>query len=433
MTLVETGVRVTSPIAARELDGLHSLAQTGLGSVDGRRTCEKSIGGALHINGNYHVGETRFMANEREALERLLPGLADALVEVDFDALESAASPAAALFKRHRGTNMVIPRARGGLGASGIELVRVQRALGSLAPSLSIIAAMHNFSATALVEYAMFGEDYGDALLESLSEGNSLLASGFAEGRPGARPLDMQMVAELGADEQWRINGAKRPCTSSRSMDFLTAGVTAIDREGRKRRAVALIPADAAGISREPFWRSHVLAGAESDAVHLKNVVVPFDLVIPTQRNEELDPVELKGYVWLQACLSASYLGIGSRLVQLVLAKGSRVDQVQRASLAAELDACMLAIERVAVEADNASDLEGLLADTVKVRFLVIATLERVAMRAAELLGGLSFIESSQVGYLLAATRALAFHPPNRGVGMTSLSYYLDGGRLDLA
>jgi hypothetical protein len=40
--------------------------------------------------------------------------------------------------------------------------------------------------------------------------------------------------------------------------------------------------------------------------------------------------------------------------------------------------------------------------------------IERVVISATATLGGMSFIESPEIAYLLGATRALAFHPPSR-------------------
>jgi hypothetical protein len=44
----------------------------------------------------------------------------------------------------------------------------------------------------------------------------------------------------------------------------------------------------------------------------------------------------------------------------------------------------------------------------------------------------MAFIESSEVAYLLAATRALAFHPPSRAAASGPLARYLSGDLLTL-
>jgi len=57
-------------------------------------------------------------------------------------------------------------------------------------------------------------------------------------------------------------------------------------------------------------------------------------------------------------------------------------------------------------------------------------TIERVVMSAAASLGGMSFIESPEIAYLLGATRALAFHPPSCSAAAGAIARYLAGGPL---
>src|SRR5439155_20341289 len=124
------------------------------------------------------------------------------------------------------------------------------RAVASRAPSLGIAFTMHNFSVATLVEWAVFGEEYGRIILTSLAENSMLLASGFAEGRSGAKPLDMTMKARRAPGGGWLPTGKKKPCSLTYSMDFLTCGVVAECEDGVWRRGVGLVPADSPGIER---------------------------------------------------------------------------------------------------------------------------------------------------------------------------------------
>ena len=216
-------------------------------------------------------------------------------------------------------------------------------------------------------------------------------------------------------------------------MDFLTAGVTATGADGVPRRAVAIIPADIPGLDRRPFWENPVLGGAESDEVILTDVTIPEDFVFLADNNEALDPVELTGYVWLQMCLCASYLGVGSALIERVLQLGSKITSIERMAILTEIETAFTALERVAQGMASGEETERLLARIVSVRSAAMGALERSSMRCAELLGGIAFIKSPDVCYLMAATRGLAFHPPSRAFGSTKLSDYYDGAVLDLA
>ncbi|MFD0381645.1 acyl-CoA dehydrogenase family protein [Streptomyces stramineus] len=130
----------------------------------------------------------KFQQLDRDACERLLPGLADRLAAVPFDRLESPRSPAIALFRDHGGTNLLVPRAYGGIGASALEAVRVVRALASLAPSLAVATAMHHFSVGMLFSIGPLyahNSTFRTAVLDVIAKNRSLIASGFAEGRSG--------------------------------------------------------------------------------------------------------------------------------------------------------------------------------------------------------------------------------------------------------
>ena len=313
-----------------------------------------------------------------------------------------------------------------------MEGARTLRAIASRAPSLGIVCTMHNFSVSTLVEWAMFGEEYGELLLTGLAENSMYVASGFAEGRSGSRPLDMTMRARRAPGGGWLLSGKKKPCTLTYSMDFLSCGVSVEAEDGTRRRAVGLVPADSPGIERRPFWKSHVLAGAESDEVILTDVHVPDDFVFVIEGSDQLDPVEVTGYIWFQMALATTYLGIVSGLVERLLAAGKGTSE-ERGGILAQVEAFAAAIDGIAYSLDAREDRDRLLSRALSTRFALQGAIETIAMRCAELLGGLAFIGSSEVAYLLCASRALAFHPPGRIPASRALDEYARGGVLDVS
>jgi alkylation response protein AidB-like acyl-CoA dehydrogenase len=373
-----------------------------------------------------------FLGTERVLLERFMPGLDAELKSIPLDVLEGRQNPSIRMLKEAKGPALLIPKRYGGLGATAVEGARTLRAIASRAPSLGIVCTMHNFSASTLVEWAIFGEEYGEFLLAGLAENSMYLASGFAEGRSGSRPLDMTMRARRAPGGGWLLNGRKKPCTLTYSMDFLSCGVSVEDEDGTRRRAVGLVPADSPGIERRPFWKSHILAGAESDEVILNDVHVPDDFVFIVEGSANLDPVEVTGYIWFQLALSSTYLGIVSGLVERLVASGKGTAE-ERGGVLAQVEAQAAAIDGIAYSLDAREDRERLLARALSTRFALQGTIETVAMKCAELLGGLAFIGSSEVAYLLCAARALAFHPPGRIQASRALDDYARGGVLDIS
>lgn len=373
-----------------------------------------------------------YLRTERALLERFLPGLDEALKAIPLAVLEDRQNPGIRLFKDAKGPALLIPVRYGGMGATAPEGARVLRAIGSRAPSLGVVCTMHNFSVSTLVEWAIFGEEYGEALLSGLAAESLYVASGFAEGRTGARPLDMTMKARRAPQGGWLISGKKKPCTLSHSMDFLSCGLVAEVEPGVWKRAVGLVPADSPGIERKPFWKSPILAGAESDEVIVSDVHVPDDFVFVVDDSQALDPVEVTGYIWLQVALCSTYLGMVSSLVERVLAAGKGSAE-ERGMLVAQTESLAAAIDGVAYALDSRKEEQrSLLCRALSMRIAAQGSIEQIAMRAAELLGGMAFIQSPEVAYLLCACRAMAFHPPGRLFASAALDEYARGGGLDV-
>lgn len=367
---------------------------------------------------------------ERAALERHLPGLDKQLAELPLADLERPGSPGLGLFREAGGPALLVPAEHGGLGASALDAVRVQRAVGARSPSLAVATTMHHFSVASLAEMAAATDGMAWAMLQAVAENRWLLSSGFAEGKPGQHILTPSMRGTP-VPGGLRVSGSKKPCSLTWSMDLLSASV-AVDGAGGTRLAVVLVPAVSEGITRRPFWGTPVLAGAESDEVVLDGVFVPEQLVIYPDGPAGMDPVQTRGFVWFETLISASYVGAASALLERVVTAG-RGTALDRVTLAADLDAATAALERVALalQGEDVHDSD-LLGRALCVRYAVEQTLARVSDAALALAGGIGFIGSPDLAYLLAACRPLSFHPPSRVGAAQALDAWLGGERLVL-
>lgn len=375
----------------------------------------------------------RYLGRERAALEALLPGLDAELASRPLGELESPGSPGIKAFKELGGPGLLVPTAHGGKGADALNAVRVQRAIGSRSPSLAVATTMHHFSLASLVVLSETGNGFEWMLLTGIVDGNLLLASGFAEGQPGGSILRPTMTARV-TDEGIRVDGAKRPCSLARSMDLLTASVMVPRLDGTgEQLAVVLIPADGPGIAVAPFWGSFALAGAESDQVTVTDVLVPPDLVVRTDvpEGQVLDDIQTTGFVWFELLMTAGYLGAASALVERVVAN-ERIPDIERVRLVGETEAAMAAVENVARQTGNALCDQSLLVDSLYVRYAAQDTIARVVPRAVELLGGLNFMSSDDIGYLAAAVNGLGLHPPARSRMSGPLARHLGGQPLEI-
>jgi alkylation response protein AidB-like acyl-CoA dehydrogenase len=376
----------------------------------------------------------RFLERERATLAKLLPDLDPALRQIPLMELERPGSPGIRLFRDSGGPGLLVPESHQGRGAGALDALRVQRAIGSRSPSLAVATTMHHFSMATLVGLGALGDGLEWMLIEGVAAANRIIASGFAEGRSGAGILEPSMTATV-TEDGVRVNGVKRPCSLARSMDLLTASVLVPREDGQGQElAVALVPAESEGLSVSGFWSSAFLAGAESEQVTLTDVLVPPELLLrtATPTGQQLDELQTAGLIWFQVLMTGSYLGAASALVERVLLN-DRIPEHERVRLYVETEATTAAAEGVARRVDDGDLDESTLAQSLYVRYGVQDALARIVPRAVELLGGLNFMTSDEVGHLAACANGLALHPPSRSRMTGPFAAYLADQPLTIA
>jgi alkylation response protein AidB-like acyl-CoA dehydrogenase len=293
---------------------------------------------------------------------------------------------------------------------------------------------MHHFSMATLVGLGALGDGLEWMLVEGVAASGRIIASGFAEGRSGAGILEPSMTATV-TEDGVRINGVKRPCSLARSMDLLTASVLVPREDGEgEELAVALVPAESEGLTVSGFWSSTFLAGAESEQVTLTDVLVPPELLLRTASptGQQLDELQTAGLIWFQVLMTGSYLGAASALVERVLLN-DRIPEHERIRLYVETEAAMATVEGVARRVDDGDLDEATLAQSLYVRYGVQDALARIVPRAVELLGGLNFMTSDEIGHLAACANGLALHPPSRSRMTAPFAAYLADRPLEIA
>ncbi len=370
-----------------------------------------------------------FLRQERETLENVLPGLDAALARIPLMEMERPGNPSLPVYRERGGPGLLVPTRLGGRGASPLQAVRAQRAIACRAPSLAVATTMHHFTIATVLEANPDDPGQEAELLETVARGNLYVASGFAEGRTGVSIQTSALRMEPGPGG-FLLNGSKKPCSLSGSMDLFT--VSTPPPEGMDAGlAAAIIPADTPGLERRPFWQSPILAGAESDEVILRDVCVPADAFFPLGGPGRRSAVQDRGFVWFELLSTASYLGMASALVERVLLSG-RGGATERLSLATDVEGAMAALEGVARAMGGAAWGNDELARMLLVRYAVHGAIDRAASLAVELLGGMTFIRSPEVSYLLAAVHVLPLHPPSRLSAANRLNEYLMGSPLVL-
>lgn len=366
-----------------------------------------------------------FMEADRSTCDALLPGLRQQLVDVPLTDLEAEDSPAIGIFRSNAGQNLLVPKEYGGIGAIPLDAARVVRALGSVAPSMTVATMMHHFSISMLVAVAdALGEDggLGKLLFEPVVACRLLVASGFAEGRTNQGILTPTMKA-VPVDGGYLVSGSKKPCSLSRSMDLLTASVDVESAMG-----LLMLPANTPGMSVHPFWSSFALAGAQSHEVRLSDVLVSEEQIIrPTaELADHIEEVQAAGLIWFQLMVCAAYTGIASALVERAL-RESRGTRSDRAGLAVTVESAAQLTEGLARRLTDDGADNSTLAAALVTRFAVQDAIARAVTGAVELLGGMAYLRAPDIAYFAAASHAIAFHPPSRTSMAAGLADYFAG------
>ncbi|MDI1461125.1 acyl-CoA dehydrogenase family protein [Catellatospora sp. KI3] len=376
----------------------------------------------------------RFLERERAVLGKLLPGLDEALAALGLTALERPGSPGIAAFRDAGGPGLLVATAHGGAGATAVQAIQVQRAIGARSPSLAVATTMHHFSMAGLVVVSEISNGFEWMLMEGIARESKLLASGFAEGTSGQNILAPGLRVAP-ADGGVRVTGAKRPCSLSASMDLLTASILVPRLDGTgDQLAIALIPAGSDGMSVSPFWGSFALAGAESDQVVLDDVFVPDELLVRTDSapGQALDGIQIAGFLWFEVLMTASYLGAASALVERVLGQ-DRIPELERVRLVCDIEAAMAAVETIAARLDSGARDAAALAESLYARYAAQDAIARIVPRAVELLGGMAYFAADDVAYLSACANGLSLHPPSRSRMAGPLVAQLAGQPLTIA
>lgn len=372
-----------------------------------------------------------FMNEAREVLEKFAPGLDKYLADLGLDAIERMEPHCLAdIIRQHQLPSLWIPQSLGGKGISAYDGIRIQRAIGSRAPSMALMLTMHNFTISfcnCLVDLVPACAD----LLQQTAQHNLLVASAFAEGRYGAGILDSTVYAVRESSGGFRINGVKKPCSMTHCMDIITLGIAEKKLNGSKRTGMVILSANLPGISRHQFWNTPVLAAADSHELRFQDVWISEDQIfLASDDDPETEQIiagaEIMGLCWFEIVASASYLGIVSGLAEKAL-MNHKVDAHERAKLGGELECAQAALDGAVRIMETAEVEQSLLAKILFIRFGVQRQIEQNAMLGSELAGGLNFLRDGNMALLLCASRCLAFHPINRKTAEPMLAKWLSG------
>ncbi|MEU2658949.1 acyl-CoA dehydrogenase family protein [Streptomyces sp. NPDC007325] len=379
----------------------------------------------------------RLLSTERALLDQVLPGFDARLAEWGTAAAEDPRTGAVDAFRAAGGGNLLIPAALGGAGLGCRDGVRLQRAVGSRAPSLAVASTMHHYKVAWL---ARCGGPAAGAVLRRIAAERHLVASCGAEGTVGKNVFTpgIDVVAAPGG---LLVSGTKQPCSLTRSLGLMSLSAAGPAGGPYAGQLLMLMLPVTEGVERRPFWGNRVLRATETDALVLDRAFVPDEMIVPLGDPAASPWLFTSNLLWFQLLITAAYLGIATGHVERLFT-GERGAPGDRVAALAPLETVAAALDALAADLDAAGD-EGAapagdpggddaLGRALLVRYTAQRAIAEATDRALEIEGGMPFVSGGPGSELLLASRALTFHPPAETAVRDRLDQWLRGGGLTL-
>ncbi|BAX99900.1 oxidoreductase [Mycobacteroides stephanolepidis] len=357
------------------------------------------------------------------AVRRHLPELADKLESLGLITAEEPGTNVVEIWKTHDGPRLTAPKDLGGLGATCVETLELQRGIGYLSPSLAAATTMHYLSVAGLADFATTTDEATVGLIKSLIENRTVFASGFSEGTIAGSVFRPTMEAAP-ADGGYTVTGQKKPCSLADSMDCIMASVLLNDTG---QRAITLIWNGSPGLSVAPLWTSSPLSAAQTHAVIFEDVFVPDELMMVSDVEDPDGRSEKSGYVLFGLIITAGYVGAATRLA-LKLADRSDFTEADFVELFSPIEGVWRALRMVGERYDAGDRSDALFADLLWIRLGLRDQLQPSVARIVSRMGGVAFATDPEIAYLASCISAYSFHPPTmRESGAFLLDHELRG------
>lgn len=361
------------------------------------------------------------------AVRHHLPELTDQLETLGLMGAESPASNVVALWKEHDGPRLTAPKDLGGLGATCVETLELQRGVGYLSPSLAAASTMHYLSVAGLADFAQTTDEETVALIKSLIENRTVFASGFSEGTTSGSVFRPTMEATPAAGG-YTVTGSKKPCSLADSMDCIMASAVLDDT---KQRAIMLIWNGSPGLAVTPLWSSSPLSAAQTHEVTFQDVLVPTELMMVSDVEDPDGRNEKSGYVLFGLIITAGYVGAATRLV-LKLVDRPGFGEADFVELFSPIEGVWRALRMIAERYDGGDRSDDLFADLLWIRQGLRDQLQTTVARLVSRVGGVAFATDPEIAYLASCISAYSFHPPTVRESGTFLLDHELGGEISL-
>ena len=297
---------------------------------------------------------------EQTALEpeRLLP---DALLETfreraaDYDRENRFFDEDLADLRELGYLRLFVPTEMGGLGASLLQVTRLQRRLAGAAPATALGINMHLVVTGAAVVALRRGLESARTILEQAAAGE-LFAFGISEAGNEAMLFDAATTAAPRQDGGYELTGIKIFTSLSPAWTRLVthAKIAGADDAASDRLVFGILERGE-GVASLDDWDTHGMRASQSCTTRLDGAVMPAEAVLattPVGPNGEPLPFGIFGV--FELLLASVYIGIAERAVQVGVGIATTRRSVTRGIVHADDPDIRRRLARAAIGCDGA-------------------------------------------------------------------------------
>lgn len=330
---------------------------------------------------------------------------------------------------------LFVPIELGGLGASILQVTRLQRRLAGAAPATALGINMHLVVTGAALVASRRGLEPARRILE-LAAAGELFAFGISEAGNEAMLFDASTIATPVADGGCTLRGTKIFTSLSPAWTRLIAHGRLAGGEGEEDRLVFGILSREQGVRIDADWDTHGMRPSQSCTTHLEDApLAAQDVVTTTAIGPNADPFAFGVFGCFELLLAAVYTGVAERAVDVAAQIARTRRSVTRgivhaddpdirwrlADAAIGLDGAVLQIEKLAADLDavGADPAPAGAADHGPRWFLHFSGVKSRATEAAvgavdqclRASGGAHYFRRSELERLSRDVRAGIYHP----------------------
>ncbi|AXH95916.1 acyl-CoA dehydrogenase family protein [Ornithinimicrobium avium] len=261
---------------------------------------------------------------------------------------------------------LFVPEELGGLGASVVDVTRLQRRLAGADPSAALGINMHLVVTGAALVAGRRGLGSARAVLEAAA-GDELFAFGISEAGNDVMLFDAWTSAEPDGQGGYALSGTKIFTSMSPAWDRLITHAKVAGAQGREDQLVFGVLHRGEGVRSLDDWDTHGMRASQSCTTVLESAplagadVLDLTPVGPTQ-----DPLRFGIFGVFELTVAAVYCGVAERAV--AVARDVALERVSRskgivhaddpdirwrlADAAMGLDGAVLQIEKLAADLD---------------------------------------------------------------------------------